>query len=602
MGLLNPGALAYFAVVPALVLAYLARERPSRATVSSVLAFRALSASRGQRFGGRPRFDWPFFVELLILSLAVLAIARPYVIRRANPIAVVLDNSAAMQARTPEGPTRFEKAQRELAAMLANEDSGTRVAVYLAAPKPHQAGDALMSLARARSEIAKASAVDVPADWTAVAGLLTGLASGAHYRKVIFAGSRALAPPTPARIDAITVGDPIANFAIGSFTLRREAFGAQALHARLVVGNFSPGIHTLGVVVTGDGRRLGTAEAKLGPDETGAIEFPSLPPADVYRAELSPADGFSLDNTAWATSGSVKSVSVLFVSPQPADAAGLNTIPGVSVSTRRPDAYTPGDLDKVDLAIFEYAVPKQMPTTNALFVMPPPGDPLLRFEVKPATRVGITDWSPTDPLTDSVNFRLLNIRVGEFFGVHPWMAPVVWGAGGGLLMRGEREGHRFVAAGFNPFPYLGKRNLPMSVLTLNILSYLAGVGANFAGYHTGQPWLVPAGVTSVVLPSGSKFDARPGTLFADVSQQGVYQLLGTGGTKTLRAVNLADFAVADFENVLPLAIETTKTAAAPGMISENVPLSPYIFALILALLMLEALLLYRGHRATPVEA
>src|SRR5258707_11059084 len=98
MGLLYPGALVFFALVPALVLAYLARERPARVTVSSVLAFRALRGFRKERFGGWPRLDWSFFVELLILSLAVLAVARPYFVRNSNPIALVLDNSAPMQA------------------------------------------------------------------------------------------------------------------------------------------------------------------------------------------------------------------------------------------------------------------------------------------------------------------------------------------------------------------------------------------------------------------------------------------------------------------------------------------------------------------------
>ena len=99
MGLLNPGALYYLlALIPALALAYLVRERPRRVVVSSVLAFRALRARRGQRFGGWPRPDWMFFVEMLIIGLAVLAIAGPYVTRVGNPIAVVLDDSAAMQA------------------------------------------------------------------------------------------------------------------------------------------------------------------------------------------------------------------------------------------------------------------------------------------------------------------------------------------------------------------------------------------------------------------------------------------------------------------------------------------------------------------------
>ncbi len=599
MGLLNPGALAWFAIVPALVLAYLVRERPARVTVSSVLAFRALRGFRRERFGGVPRFDWAFFAELLILSLAVLALADPYVVRRTNPLAVVLDNSAAMQVQTAEGVMRFEKARKEVAAMLANQDAGTRVAVYLTAPRPHQAGAALMSLARARSEIGAAKPADAPADPAALTSLLAGLASGARYRKVIFAGSRALAPPTPARIDAITVGDPVPNFALGSFTLRRESFGAQALHARLTVGNFSPAAQSLEVVLSGDGRRLGAARASLGPGETGAIEFPSLAPAGVYRAELSPSDAFPLDNVAYAVSGAVQSVSILFVSPHSADAAGLNSIPGVAVSTRTPDAFTPDDLSKADLAIFEYAAPKEMPAVNALLVMPPPGDPVFGFNVNPVSPVQITDWSTSDPLTDSVNFRLLNVRAGELFGVHPWMAPVVYGTGGGLLLRGGREGHRFAAAGFNPFPYLGKRNLPMSVLTLNILGYLAGVGANSAGYHTGQPWLVPAGVGAVVLPSGKEVPAKPGTLFTDVSAQGVYQLAGPGAVKTPRAVNLADFSVSDLENVPPLRIETAR--AAPRPLNERTALGAYIFALIVALLALEALVLYRRRRA-PLEA
>src|SRR5271155_2577690 len=106
MGLLYPGAiLALAAAGPALVLAYMARERPTRVIVSSVLAFRALRGPRAEAFAGRPRFNWMFFVELLILILALLAIASPFAIRHQNPIALVLDNSAAMSARMPSGNT-----------------------------------------------------------------------------------------------------------------------------------------------------------------------------------------------------------------------------------------------------------------------------------------------------------------------------------------------------------------------------------------------------------------------------------------------------------------------------------------------------------------
>ncbi len=111
-----------------------------------------------------------------------------------------------------------------------------------------------------------------------------------------------------------------------------------------------------------------------------------------------------------------------------------------------------------------------------MLVMPPPGDPVFGLTVTPTAKVEIAGWRTTDTLTDSVNFRLLSLRGGEYFGTHPWMSQVVGGDGGALLLKGERGAHRFVATGFNPFPYLGRRNLPMSVLTLNAISYLAGLG------------------------------------------------------------------------------------------------------------------------------
>ena len=336
------------------------------------------------------------------------------------------------------------------------------------------------------------------------------------------------------------VGQPIANYAIGSFVLSRETFGAAALHARVTVANFSPAAQTLTVTIAGDGKPLGTAQALVASNEVAALEFPKLAPAAVYRAQLDPSDGFMLDNTAYAAGSAVKSVAVLFVSPTPADGTGLRSIPGVSVTTRAPAAYSPKDLANFDLAIFEYTVPKELPSVNTLLVMPPPGDPVFGFTTNSAPRVEVAGWPTTDALTDEVNFRLLNFRSGEYLGQHPWMQAVVTGNSGGLLLSGTRQGHRFVATGFNPFPYLGRENLPMSILTLNMLGSLAGFGAQTGGYRTGEPWMVPAEVTTVVLPSGRREEVQAGRYFTSVDTQGVYQLLGASGQNTPRAVNLSD--------------------------------------------------------------
>ena len=413
---------------------------------------------------------------------------------------------------------------------------------------------------------------------------------------MIFVGANALATPVPARIHPIAVGDAVANAAIGSFTLRREVLGAEALHASLTIANFSPETRTLELVVTGDGKEVAHAKEALGARETANLEFPKIPPARIYEAKLAADDALALDNVAYATAGSVKNVSILFISPTPADADGLNSIPGVAVTAKSPDSYSPDELGNYDLAIFEYATPKELPAVNTMLVMPPPGDPVFGLTVTPTAKVEIAGWHTTDTLTDSVNFRLLSLRGGEYFGTHPWMSQVVGGDGGALLLKGERGAHRFVATGFNPFPYLGRRNLPMSILTLNAISYLAGLGSTSSGYRTGQPWLVPAGVDRVILPSGKKKTAHPGTLFTDVSEQGVYELVGPGDAQTPRAVNLANLTESDLSSSPLLKVEVRKFRSAAAPVMEKSSLSDYVLFAIIALTALEALVVYRRRR------
>jgi len=591
-GLLHPAALYLFAIPPLLVIAYLARERPRQALVSSVIAFRALRAMRGERFGGRPRLNWTFFLELLILALAVLAIAAPYVLRKGNQTAVVIDNSAGMQALTSSGRSRFANVREKIAAALNSND--TETVLYVTAPQPHEVG-VFHGAQAAIAAVEHATVTDAPADTASVADLLAQLSANRHLGRIIFGSYRSLAAPLPARVQAITVGEPIANYAIGSFVLSRESFGAAALHGRVIAANFSHSAQTLTITVSADDRAAGRAEARVEAGEVTALDFPNLVPAKVYRAQLEPVDGFPLDNVAYATGSAVRGLPILFISPTPGEGASLRSIPGVDVTTVPPAGYSPTKLETADLAIFEYAVPKEFPAVNSLLVMPPPGDPLFNFSVQTAPRLDLTGWPPIDLLTDGVNFHLLNLRSGQYFGMHPWMRPVIGGGGGALMLAGNRQGHRFIATGFNPLPYLGRANLPMSVLTLNMLGYLAGFGAQGTALRTGEPWMIPAGVRQIVLPSGLKETVHASQPFSSATMQGIYTLIATDGARTMRAVNLSDLATSDLKNAPPLKVRTGRLAASePAVIKTS--LTPYLLAVIMLLLVFESLLVYSQRR------
>jgi hypothetical protein len=595
-GLLHPAALYLFAIPPLLVIAYLARERPHQVVVSSVIAFRALRAMRGERFGGRPRLRWTFFLELLILCLAVLAIAAPYTLSKGSQTAVVIDNSAAMQALISLGRTRFDDVRERIDGALSSNDVET--ALYVTAPQPHEVG-VFHGVEAAVMALERVSVTDTPDDAASLADLLSQLSANRHLGRIIFGSYRPIAPPLPARVQAITIGKPIANYAIGSFVLSRESFGAAALHGRVTAANFSHSAQTLTITISADGKAAGRAEARVEGGEVTAFDFPNLVPAKVYRAQLEPGDGFPLDNVAYATGSAVGGVAILFVSPTRNDGVSLRSIPGVALTSVSPAGYSPMELETADLAIFEYAVPKELPAVNSLLVMPPAGDPIFNFSVRSAPRLDLTGWPPIDPLTDGVNFHLLNLRSGQYFAMHPWMRPVVGGGGGALMLAANRQGHRFIATGFNPLPYLGRGNLPMSILTLNMLGYLAGLGAQGTALRTGEPWLIPAGVRQVVLPSGRKEIVHAGEPFSFSAMQGIYTLIGAGDATT-RAVNLADFATSDLENVPPFKIKTGPAGETEQAVTKT-SLTPYLLAAIISLLVIESLLVYSQRRpAIPI--
>ena len=390
------------------------------------------------------------------------------------------------------------------------------------------------------------------------------------------------------------------NYAIGAFVLTAGTLGAATVRARLTVANFSPVAATLRAAVIADGKPASDAQALVEPGDVATLEFPNLPLARVYQARLQPADALPLDNVAVATAPGGRTVAILFVSPIAADGASLTSIPGVAVTTRTPGAFAPKDLADADIAIFEYTLPKELPAANALFVMPPPGDPIFAFLAAPAAQLQITGWPATDPLTAGVNFRLLSLRAGEYLGEHPWMQAMVSGTQGGLLLLGDRQGHRYAATGFNPFPWLGRQNLPMSILTLNLLSQLTGLDAPTAGFRTGEPWLVPAGVKAITTPAGEHLPVIAGQTFRRTDQQGVYRLTGVGAP-TLRAVNLSDLAASDLANVPPLKIEAAAAVGSTSAAPVSTPLAPYVLALIIGLIALEALFVYRPRtsEATP---
>src|SRR3970040_1778433 len=86
---------------------------------SSLLLLTDYDPSARRRPWGRFRLPPSFFLQLLLLTLLVLALAEPVLSVRPTHIAILLDNSASMQT-LEDGKTRFALAQESARSLVAD--------------------------------------------------------------------------------------------------------------------------------------------------------------------------------------------------------------------------------------------------------------------------------------------------------------------------------------------------------------------------------------------------------------------------------------------------------------------------------------------------
>ena len=135
MSFLAPIAFVFAATIPVVIVFYLLKRKRVVKLVSSTLLWQKfLADTQASAPFQKLRKNWLLYLQLLLLLLAVLALARPYVKTDATPSqkrVVILDGSASMKA-TDETPSRFEKARTEALKWVDSLRSGDEMVIILA--------------------------------------------------------------------------------------------------------------------------------------------------------------------------------------------------------------------------------------------------------------------------------------------------------------------------------------------------------------------------------------------------------------------------------------------------------------------------------------
>jgi hypothetical protein len=226
-----------------------------------------------------------------------------------------------------------------------------------------------------------------------------------------------------------------------------------------------------------------------------------------------------------------------------------------------------------------------LPQNPALFVLPPDNN-ALADPGNPVSSTIVSSWREPHPLTRYVNFALFRPAYARPLTPRTSGEAVIESPAGILAFATESGGVRQLVLGFDVFPYLGRQNLPVSVLTLNILDWFFH-GSGGTGSATGEP--LTFGITQqgtvLITPRDEKIALKPGSnRFSATLFQGIYQL-DRGTHRELFAVNLGNRSESNLSEPTPIEVRGAQSSSS-GM-SALFTLWPYLLLISLLLLFVE---------------
>ncbi|MDR7588053.1 MAG: VWA domain-containing protein [Armatimonadota bacterium] len=562
-----PAALWGLLILPAVLLLYLLRARRQEVPVSSVLLWqRAARDLRARRPLRRLEHSLLLALQLLILTLGVLALARPLrPVPAAGPLVVVVDTSASMQA-TDVAPSRFERARRlareeirRAAGPVALIEAGPQAALREGPGAPARALRALDALRPTDG----AAAMD-----QAVAAALARLPGGESGRVVVFTDR---AGPSVPGVDYRIVGTSDRNVGIAGIAADRLPSGTAAV-VRVINAGRVPARVPLEVSV--EGRPVLRQDVSVPAGGSSAVALRGLG-TGVLTARLDAEDDLPVDDAAVAVLPPRVRVAVAGEEDrallEALAASGAEVVPATAQELARADVVVINRLPLSDL---------------------PPGRYLLVGTVAPplpvavegeAAQLEVVRWSAAHPVMRFVDFQ--DVTVSRALALRPAGGEVLAEGQWPLIWAYEGRGIRAVVLA----AALDQTDVPLhAAFPIFVRNALAWLGDMPAAVRVGEPFTVPAAAATVTVtgPGGGTqvLPARGGAVSLVVERAGLYRLRDGDSVRLIAALPPPE--ESDIAPVFPPPSGGAGRPTAPAA-SRAVDVSPGVLAAAVVLAVIE---------------
>jgi hypothetical protein len=620
MGLLNLLALAYLATIALVVVIYLFRKKRRVIPVSSFIPWRDLKEGtvRTRSF----LTDALFFLQVIILALLTLSLARPYVTSTikgitGKDIILLIDTSASMQTREGES-TRFELAKAEALKVVEKMSVADKAQIVSMHSSPLIVSEPIGDKGRLKRLIQGLEVTDTATNPEEGLSLALSLLRRSTLGEIYLFTDREPPEIVPSQANKVKVfkfGKTSSNVAIVGLDVYQDVFKEYTeREAYVTVRNM--GTESKTVLLKGflDKRPLAEETVELHPQEVRTVRMRGISGPGLLKVELQPEDALPVDNQAFALIKPRKAMKVLVVTAGDLLEEELSkvdrAVKEMEFVFAPPSTYAKQPLKDFAMCIFHKYVPEPLPDVNSLFIFPPQDN--RPFPVEGWFRgAKFVDWDYYHPIMAHLDYmEEVWLTKALAFKEVDGLAPVARASADGrhfpIVMAGLLGSKRVVTLGFDlsEFSFSRSKDMPMLIMFLNVLQWLDPEGTSAMQVRAGESltFPLPEGTKELTLtnPKGKTVKLSPAgetLVVKDINYVGEYQLKGKGIERRFVA-NLFDGEESDIRPSLARKeIPFEEAAVTPFTVREKRELSKYLLVPVLLLLLAEWVLYHMKARA-----
>jgi hypothetical protein len=602
MNFLAPAAFGFGAAIPVVVLFYLLkRKRVVRLVSSTLLWQRFLAETQASAPFQRLRKNWLLILQLILLCLAVLALARPYFAARTPPAqlrVVILDASASMQA-TDETPSRFQKARAEALKRVDSLANNDQMVVLQAGANTEVKQSATSEKAALRRALQNCTCTDGPTRLVSALRMAESLVRDQRGAEIHLFSDGAV--PELSEFDNKglplvfhRVGKSSNNLGITALDVRANPDDAHQRAVYASVANFSSNIVQTELELLMDDKLLETRPLKVPAGEISPQVFLASQASDgVFTLRLTAQDDLAADNEASIVSLLPKPVKVLLVS------RGNRLLEKALRAVSNVELAISNDLTDpatgFDFVVLDGVIPIVWPNGNVMAIHAVNTNwvpEVTRLEGPP-----IVDWRSAHPLLRYAGFD--NVQIVESFGAKTpsWAVSLLDSPQAPLILAGDLGRQRIIWIGFDILESNWPLRVSFPIFMANAVEWLNPANAKGGQLlvKAGEAFRIglshPERLAQVTLPNGQvkqlTVDPTANELvFGDTYKQGTYRLrLGTN--EMVFCVDLLDAAESNIKPREELQLGKYTKVAATRAQRANKELWRSITALGLLMLLVE---------------